>query len=133
MAGLNCVIVTPEKTALDDKVDMVTVTMFDGEYGIAPNHSPLIGRLGYGELRLVTGNTTRRFYVDGGFVQVQDNVVSVLTNRVIESGELDRQAAQQALEESLAEVAHSPEAMDIRDRKQMQARGQLRVAERASS
>ncbi len=43
----------------------------------------MIGRLGYGELRLVVKGQTQRYYVDGGFVQVADDVVSVLTNRAM--------------------------------------------------
>lgn len=130
MAGLNCVVVTPETTALDEKVDAVVVPMFDGEFGIAENHSPLIGRLGFGELRLTVGGKSQRYYVDGGFVQVQDNVVSVLTSRIMSAADVDKHEGQALLEEALAEKAHTPATMGIRDRKIAQARGMMRVADR---
>ncbi|AWM39688.1 ATP synthase epsilon chain [Gemmata obscuriglobus] len=77
--NLKVVVVTPEKAVLDDTADMVILPMIDGELGVQPGRSPLIGRLGAGELRLVTGSTTKRFFVEAGFVQVRLNVVTVLT------------------------------------------------------
>ena len=130
MAALNCVVVTPETTALDEKADFVALPLFDGEIGIAPGRSPMIGRLGYGELRIKTGSTVSRYYVDGGFVQVADNVVSVLTNRAIPAGELDAGSTQQQLDEARKHPANSLELQEIRDRLVSQARGQLRVAQR---
>lgn len=130
MAGMNCVVVTPETTALDEKVDMVVVPLFDGEIGIASNHSPMIGRLGFGEMRLIRGGTSERYYVDGGFVQVQDNVVSVLTNRMLPESEVDRHEAQALLEDALAAQAHTVATMEIRDRKIKQARGMMRITDK---
>ena len=83
MASLRCIVVTPEETSLEETVDFVALPLFDGEIGISANHSPLIGRLGYGELRLRSDQGIRKFYLDGGFVQVADNVVSILTGRAI--------------------------------------------------
>src|SRR2546423_3739400 len=89
---LQCIIVTPETTVLDTSADFVALPLFDGEAGVAPGRAPLIGRLGYGELRVRTGNQTRRYYVDGGFVQVADNVVSVLTNRALPAEKVHSEA-----------------------------------------
>ena len=72
--SLTCTVVTPEQTALETKADFVALPLFDGEIGILANHSPLIGRLGYGEMRIKSGGQTQVYYVDGGFVQVADNV-----------------------------------------------------------
>src|SRR5262245_65465640 len=93
MAELTCTVVTPEQTALETKAEFVALPLFDGEIGIAPNHSPLIGRLGYGELRIKAGGQTAAYYVDGGFVQVAGNVVAVLTNRAVPVESLDATAA----------------------------------------
>ena len=61
--------------------------------GVMPGRTPLIGRLGFGELRTKTGDVVRRYFVDGGFVQVRDDVVTVLTNRAIPAQQLDAAAA----------------------------------------
>jgi F-type H+-transporting ATPase subunit epsilon len=128
--SLTCTIVTPEQTALETKAEFVALPLFDGEIGIAANHSPLIGRLGYGEMRIKTGNTTLSYYVDGGFVQVADNVVAVLTNRAVPSKSLDPAAAETQLTAALARPANSPELFEIRDRAVAQARAQIRTARR---
>jgi F-type H+-transporting ATPase subunit epsilon len=128
---LQCIIVTPETTALDTPANFVALPLFDGEAGVAPGRAPLIGRLGYGELRVRTGGSTRRFYVDGGFVQVADNIVSVLTNRAVASEKLDATAAAELLSAAIARPAAGQEEMAIRDRQISQARGQLRVASHA--
>ncbi|MCA9202983.1 MAG: ATP synthase F1 subunit epsilon [Pirellulaceae bacterium] len=132
MAQITCIVVTPERTALEETADFVALPLFDGELGIASNHSPMIGRLGYGELRLKTGATVRRFYVDGGFVQVADNVVSVLTNRAIPADRINLEAARTQLTEAGQQVATTDEQLEIRERLIWQARAQIRVGERAS-
>lgn len=125
---LQCIVVTPEMTALDTIADFVALPLFDGEYGVAINHSPVIGRLGYGELRIKHGAALQRFYVDGGFVQIADNVVSVLTNRAIPAEAIDRHAAEDQLRTAQSRNAAGEEQLAIRDRLVKQARGQLRVA-----
>ncbi len=127
---LQCIVVTPEMTVLDTDAQFVAIPLSDGECGIAPGRSPLIGRLGYGEMRIRTSGGERRFYLDGGFVQVADNVVSVLTNRAVPADKLDAVIIQDQLQTALARKAAGPEELAIRDRLILQARGQLRVANR---
>ena len=129
---LQCVVVTPEATALEAAADFVVLPLLDGEIGIAPGHSPMIGRLGLGEMRVVEGGHTRRFYLDGGFVQVAANTVSVLTNRAITAEKLDVHEVTQQLAAARAQIANSPETLANRERQQLQARAQLRVAQRVT-
>jgi F-type H+-transporting ATPase subunit epsilon len=127
---LQCSVVTPEATLLETAAGFVALPLYDGEIGIAPGHSPFIGRLGYGELRVVEAGHTHRFYVDGGFVQVADQVVSVLTNYAAPAEQLSSTAAREALAAARARPANSPELMAIRDRAELQARAQLHLAEK---
>jgi F-type H+-transporting ATPase subunit epsilon len=76
---LRLVVVTPEKAVLDVVADMVILPMYDGERGVQPGHSPFVGQLGPGELRLNINMSTTRYFVDGGFAQVEGNTVNVLT------------------------------------------------------
>lgn len=131
MAELHCIVVTPERTVRDEMVDFVALPLFDGEVGIAMSHSPLIGRLGYGEMRLKRGDGVARYYVEGGFVEVLNDVVSVLTNRAVPAEELDGAVVAEQLLTVQARPTHNPEEMAIRDRQTAQLRGQLRVARRA--
>ena len=128
MDPLKCVVVTPEKAVLDEPADFVVVPMFDGELGIAHDRLPLIGRLGYGELRLTKGNETKHFYIDGGFVQVRANVVTVLTSKAIPAKEIKTDAAKQVLKSERVET--TPEGQEALYKSQQRARAQLRVAEK---
>jgi F-type H+-transporting ATPase subunit epsilon len=73
-------IVTPEKMALSETVDMVTIPTASGEVGILPNHAPLISALQAGILSYSIGGATNRLVVSGGFVEVGVNKVSVLAD-----------------------------------------------------
>ncbi len=128
---LQCIVVTPEATVLEAGADFVSLPLADGEIGIARRHSPLIGRLGYGELRINRGQQIDRYYVDGGFVQVADDVVSVLTGRALAAADIDQDAANAQLVELVHQKPAGDEALAIRDRLARQARGQLRVARHA--
>ena len=99
---LRVVVVTPEQTVLDAATEFVALPLFDGELGVAPSHAPMIGRLGFGELRIGREPAVQRFYVDGGFVQVADDVVSVLTNRAIPAAKLDAGSIDEALRPAAA-------------------------------
>jgi F-type H+-transporting ATPase subunit epsilon len=76
---IKVVVVTPERAVLDESADMVVLPLFDGEFGVMANHSPFVGQLGPGELRVKRGDETKRIFIDGGFAQVGKNVVNVLT------------------------------------------------------
>ncbi len=130
MAELTCIVVTPEETALEETTNFVALPLFDGEIGIAPGHSPMIGRLGYGEMRIETKGGSSLYYIDGGFVQVADNVVSVLTSRAVPAAEVDGKVAEEQLESARSMPSNTPELMDIRDRAVAQARAQIRVAKK---
>src|SRR3954466_8326032 len=94
---VKCMIVTPERTVLDADAEFVVVPMFDGEVGILPHRAPLIGRLGYGELRTTQKGAVTRYYVEGGFVQVRSDVVSVLTPKAILVKDIDDAALEKQL------------------------------------
>ena len=131
MPQIQIIVVTPETTTLDKLVDAITLPLIDGEAGILAGHAPMIGRLGPGELRIRSGATEERFYVDGGFVQVEKNVVSVLTGRSVPAAKLDIVAARAALEKAEAEPADKPELAELKQKAIAQARAQIRLAEKA--
>jgi F-type H+-transporting ATPase subunit epsilon len=132
MPELQCIVVTPETTVLDAAADFVALPLYDGEIGIAQDHSPMIGRLGYGEMRIREGERVLHYYVEGGFVEVANNVVSVLTSRAVPAQSLDSESARKQLGTAQTSAARSPEQMAIRDRLVSQARAQLRIADRFS-
>src|SRR5260370_9293424 len=77
---LRIVLVTPETTLLDEPVEALRFPLYDGQIGILPGRAPLVGRLGSGELRITNAKGLSSYFIDGGFVQVKENVVSLLTH-----------------------------------------------------
>jgi F-type H+-transporting ATPase subunit epsilon len=128
--GLHCVVVTPERALLDTRADFIAVPMFDGEMGVLPGRASLIGRLGYGELRIRQGTKTTHLYVDGGFVQVRANTVTVLTARALKPGEIKPEAANQALDAArdALKKAIGTEAQEAQRVVQEKARAQIRLS-----
>lgn len=128
MAGktLRCVVVTPECAVLDEAADSVVLPLFDGESGVLPGREPLMGKLQPGEMRLV-GAKTRCLFVDGGFVQVVRDTVTVLTPRAQTPAQVDQAAAQKVLE-APASPGVSTKAMEERQAALARAKAQLRVA-----
>ena len=129
MAQLTCIVVTPETTALETEAEFVALPLYDGELGIGLGHSPMIGRLGYGEMRIRNGGSTQHFYLDGGFVQVVGNVVTVLTSRAVPAGSLNEKTARDLLEAAFKRPGNTDELQAIRERLIKQARAQIRVAQ----
>lgn len=131
MSQLLCTVVTPEETALEEATDFVALPLYDGEYGVSPGHSPVIARVGYGELRLKTdGHIVARYYLDGGFVQIANNTVSILTERAVPADQIDVEAARKDLAAALKRPAHTPELQAQRDRDIARARAQIHIAQR---
>ena len=128
--SLRCVIVTPEQTVLDTAGDFVALPLYGGEIGIGRGHSPMIGRLGYGELRIRTAGETAHYYVDGGFVQVADNLVSVLSNSAKPAEAVNAELAQEKISEALGRKIAGEEQLALRDRTLAQSRAQIRTARR---
>ena len=123
MSDLQCVIVTPERTEVDMRATAVTVPLFDGELGILRNHSPLVGRLGYGVLRATaTDGSVKYFFIEGGFVQVANNVVSVLTDRVVPRESITKTMADAAMRTAIDLPGKTPEQSALRDKAKARAR-----------
>ena len=75
-------IISPERVLFEGEVTSVVAPAFDGEVGILARHAPMVTLLGTGVLRLEGaggGGGSRRFNVSGGFLQVADDVVRVVT------------------------------------------------------
>jgi F-type H+-transporting ATPase subunit epsilon len=81
MARLTVSIISPEKTVFEGEADMVVAPAWDGQLGILPMHAPMLVLLGEGPLRVQSGGQDQRFTVSGGFLQVIDDRVTVLSER----------------------------------------------------
>jgi F-type H+-transporting ATPase subunit epsilon len=71
-------VISPEAVLFEGDADSVVAPSYDGEVGILSGHAPMMALLGKGVLRLGGG---QRFNVEGGFLQVVDNNVRVVTEK----------------------------------------------------
>ncbi len=130
---MKCVAVTPERTVFEQTVNFVVLPLWDGEYGVEASHSPVVARLGCGELRLtLADNTVERWFVEGGIVEVAHDVVSILTNYMCRVEELDYQATQLDLEKAIALPTGSLQLTEVKNEAVRIARAKFAVARRAN-
>lgn len=78
---LNLTVISPEAVLFDGETDSVVAPAYDGEVGILTGHAPMMALLGKGVLRVGSGGSGGRFAVEGGFLQVVENQVRVVTER----------------------------------------------------
>jgi F-type H+-transporting ATPase subunit epsilon len=130
---IRCDIVSAEAEIFHGDVQMVVATGEIGELGIAPRHAPLITRLKPGYVRVtLAGGEQQEFYISGGILEVQPQVVSVLADTAIRAVDLDEAKAKAAKDEAERILAGRGEAQDLAEAQQllMQATAQLQALER---
>jgi len=90
--------VTPYKRVLSEEVDEVTAPGSIGEFGVLPDHTSLLTTLKVGELTYKQGNETFHVAVNWGYVEVEDNVMTVLVETAEPADQIDVARAKAALE-----------------------------------
>lgn len=125
---LQCQVVTPEKTVFSKTVDFVALPLYDGELGVLPGRAPLLGRLGYGELRIKAGGASESYFVDGGFAQVRENVVTVLTNRALPASKIEANGTAELLDAALKRPASTEAEAAEKAKSVAQLRAMLHIA-----
>ncbi|WEN15345.1 F0F1 ATP synthase subunit epsilon [Rhodanobacter sp. AS-Z3] len=126
-------IVSAEAEIFSGDATMVVATGELGELGITPRHAPLITRLKPGHVDvLLDGGERQQFWVSGGILEVQPQVITVLADTAARASDLDEAAAQAAKKEAEDALANRTDAMDIAEAqlKLAQAMTQLQALER---
>ena len=98
MMTVHCDIVSAEGEIFSGQVEMVIAHGSLGDLGIALGHAPLITELKPGPIRLIKqGGEDEVFYISGGYLEVQPNMVKVLADTVQRAADLDEASAQEAV------------------------------------
>jgi F-type H+-transporting ATPase subunit epsilon len=133
MTTIRVDVVSAEQEIFKGEATLVVATGEMGELGIAPRHAPLITRLKPGQVRVVLeGGEEQFFYVSGGILEVQPQVVTILTDTAIRARDLDEAAAKSAKEEAERAIANRGDAMEVAEAqaKLAEAVAQLQALER---
>lgn len=126
-----CTLLTPEQAVLDAPVEYASIPAWDGLLGVAFQRAPLVVKLGIGSLRLdLADGGARWFFVGGGFAQMKDNHLVLLTDAVTPSDQLDAEEATAALKEALARKAVEDPDVERKQREVAKARAMIELAQR---
>lgn len=123
-----CSVITPERVVLDTPATFVAFPAHDGEVGILPHRAPLVYKLGIGELRVQTPSETQHFFIDGGFAQMVDNKLAILTEQARKTTEIQLPTAEKALAEARAMPASGPDGQAKKEQALRRAKTMLRLA-----
>ena len=113
MNTLRLEIVTPDKTVVSSDVEMVICPGVEGEFGVLPQHVPLLSALSVGDLRYRIDGKDAHVFISGGFADVNNNVVNVLAESAEIADDIDTARAQAARERAEKRLAGQDEDIDL--------------------
>lgn len=135
MSSFTLKVLTPENEIFSDTVDQVNIDTPEGQIGIFPNHIALMSKVSPGELQIKKSGKLTRLAIGEGFLQVKDNILTVLADLAVEEKDIDEKAveeakkrAEKALEEKLSNEEYA-ETLAILEK----SLAQLRVKRRHRS
>ena len=124
-----CSLVTPERQVLDEECGYASIPAWDGQLGLMHQRAPLLAKLGDGALRLdLASGATRWFHVGGGFAQMKDNRLSLVTGEAVAAEEVSRTDAEASLKEAEARQARTDEEVAKKQRSINRAKSLLAIA-----
>jgi len=132
MAGsFRVAVVTPEREVLALDARFVALPAFDGEMGVLAKRAPMLVQLGSGLLRIqpVEGET-RTLFVSGGFAQMVEDRLTILSEEARELAELSLEAARESLAAARDLPAHDDETWRRKQRATERARAEARLSAR---
>lgn len=111
---LSLKIITPSRNMFEGEVDMVIMRSLSGDVGILYGHQPMVTVLDYGVLTIKNNGEEKKAAVLGGFVEINSEGMSVLTDAAEWSDEIDILRARKAKERAEARLKNTQTNIDIR-------------------
>jgi F-type H+-transporting ATPase subunit epsilon len=133
MTTIRCDIVSAEANIFHGEAALVIASGEAGELGIAPRHEPLLTRLKPGQVEVIGEDGKRQsYYVSGGILEVQPNVVTVLADTALRADEIDEASVKRAKEEAERMLENRSDAKTVEQAQEQltQALAQLSALER---
>jgi F-type H+-transporting ATPase subunit epsilon len=128
---INCEVLTPDGQVYKGEVDLAIVPAFKGEMGFLYNHAPLIAALGVGEVRLTNSGHKEYMVVEGGFVEIINNKLSIFPMHAYKRSSLYKEG----IEKELKRLKELEKPKDILEREKIakeiqKLKVQLKVSKR---
>lgn len=112
MSKIQCEIVSAEEAIFSGEIDMLVAVGALGDLGISQGHAALLTDLKPGPIRLLNGEEEDIFYISGGFIEAQPDVVTVLADTALRADDLDEAAAQEAQTQAEQNMADNAAELD---------------------
>ncbi|MCH1487481.1 MAG: F0F1 ATP synthase subunit epsilon [Pseudomonadales bacterium] len=112
MTTMQCEIVSAEEQIFSGAIETVIATGLLGDLGVSHGHAPLLTGLKPGPVRVITENDEAIYYVSGGFLEVQPDVITILADTAIRADDLDEAAALEAQKVAEQEVSNQNSELD---------------------
>jgi F-type H+-transporting ATPase subunit epsilon len=101
---LHFALVSPERELYNGEVDHVVVSGSEGEFGVSPNHAPVMSVIKPGALKVVNEGAERRIFVNGGFADVTPEGLTVLAEEALDLADVDGAQLEQQLKNAQDDV-----------------------------
>ncbi|OZU88437.1 F0F1 ATP synthase subunit epsilon [Virgibacillus indicus] len=113
MKTLTVSVVTPDGPVLEDSFEMVSCKAESGELGILPGHIPLVAPLSISVVRLKRENGTEKLAVNGGFMEVRPDKVTILAQSAEKPSDINVQRAKEAKERAERRLQSKQDSIDF--------------------
>ncbi|MBP2258959.1 F0F1 ATP synthase subunit epsilon [Virgibacillus alimentarius] len=113
MKTLTVSVVTPDGPVLEDDFDMVCCKSENGELGVLPGHIPLVAPLSISAVRLKRENDVTLLAVNGGFLEVQPEKITILAQSAEKPSDIDVERAKKAEERAKQRLQSKQDNVDF--------------------
>jgi F-type H+-transporting ATPase subunit epsilon len=113
---MNLTVVTPTNTIFSDTIEELVVNTTSGQIGILPGHMSLVTSLQPGEMIIKkNGNNIQHFAITGGFIEVANDKIVVLSDYAIQSEEIELEKVVEAKKRAEETLKEAKEGISERD------------------
>ncbi len=128
-------LMTPYKKVLSEEVDSITATGTMGEFGLLPGHAPFLTSLKIGELSYTKDGETFYLALNWGYLEVENDEVSILVETAERADDIDMARAKAALgraEEALKQLTREDKDFTSHQASLERAMMRMQVAARST-
>jgi F-type H+-transporting ATPase subunit epsilon len=128
-------LMTPYRKVISEEVDMINATGSLGEFGVLPGHATFLTSLKIGELSYTSDGATHYLAVNWGYLEVENDEVTILVETAEKADEIDMERAQMALgraEEALKKLSREDKEFAAEEAALERALIRMQVAAKAS-
>ncbi len=114
MSTFHLEIITPDRIAFEDEVDMVTAPASEGIVGILPHHTPFFTSRKEGEIRIKKGSDEFYLSLGGGFITVTPEKTTILVTKAVHADELNAESVEKAKKAAEEALKNKPQGEELR-------------------